>query len=40
MVALPRNEALMKGLNTIDGKLTNEAVATSLDMEYTPYIGE
>lgn len=35
--ALNRNKSLMKGLNTFEGKLTNQAVAESLDMEYTPY---
>jgi alanine dehydrogenase len=39
MEALARNKALLKGLNTIGGRLTNEPVADSLGMEYTPYGG-
>ncbi len=37
MEALDRNKPLMKGLNTFEGRLTNLAVAESLNMEYTPY---
>ena len=37
MEALDKNKPLMKGLNTFEGRLTNLAVAQSLDMEYTPY---
>jgi alanine dehydrogenase len=39
MEALARNKALLKGLNTIGGRLTNKPVADSLGMEYTPYGG-
>ena len=38
MGALKLNKPLLKGLNTFEGKLTNQAVAESLGMEYTPYI--
>lgn len=34
--ALADNEHLLNGLNTYDGKCTNEAVAKSLDLEYSP----
>lgn len=33
------NEALAKGVNLLDGKVTNEGVASSLDYEYTPLIN-
>jgi len=35
--ALDRSVPLMKGLNVHEGRLTNEPVAESLGMEYTPY---
>lgn len=34
--AIKEEEALAKGVNTIDGKLTYKSVAESLKMEYTP----
>ena len=37
MEALERNKPLSKGLNTFEGRLTNLAVAESLDMEYSSY---
>ena len=33
--ALKESEPLAKGLNTLDGKLTNEAVGEALDIDYT-----
>ncbi|WP_019154835.1 alanine dehydrogenase [Robertmurraya massiliosenegalensis] len=35
-MACLENEALLKGINTIDGFVTYEAVATSLDLNYVP----
>lgn len=32
------NEALAKGFNLLEGKVTNEGVASSLDYEYTPLV--
>jgi alanine dehydrogenase len=34
--ALIRNEALAKGLNTYDGKITHEGVATAFNLPLTP----
>jgi len=34
--AIYDDKALYKGVNTVNGKLTNKAVADSLNMEYTP----
>lgn len=34
--AIKENKALALGVNVIDGKLTCEAVAESLNLEYTP----
>lgn len=35
--ALQENEALAKGLNVVNGKVTYKAVADSLNIEYTPW---
>ena len=35
--AMRSDEALRKGLNVLDGKVTNEFVAESLGLEYTPF---
>ncbi|MBA7649562.1 Alanine dehydrogenase [subsurface metagenome] len=37
--ALKSDDALRKGLNVFEGKVTNEFVAESLGLEYTPYDG-
>ena len=34
--AIKNDSAIGRGVNTINGKLTNEAVANSLDVEFTP----
>ncbi|MGZ8451244.1 MAG: alanine dehydrogenase, partial [Candidatus Binatia bacterium] len=34
--ALVRNKALAKGLNTVDGKVTYEGVASALYLPFTP----
>lgn len=35
--AITENDALAKGLNVVDGKVTYKAVADSLNIEYTPW---
>jgi len=38
--ALRSDEALRKGLNVFDGKVTNKFVAASLGLEYAPFSSE
>ena len=35
--AMKSDEPLRKGLNVLNGKVTNELVAKSLGLEYTPF---
>jgi len=35
--AMKSDEALAKGVNVCDGKVTNRFIAEALDLEYTPF---